>query len=123
VKTASRDAPDLADAYCGCLAKSLQSEFDATPIQAHSVEDYTRQFSSRLTAASPDAMTQAACVERVRPKPATPPTARATTPKSSPNVAKPRPAALDTIAPAVREALIPNHLLPPDDLRRPRINE
>ena len=86
VQTASKRSPQLADAYCSCLADALRAQFDATPITAYSVEDYRQQFSSRFGAASPNQFVQSVCLDKARPKPALLPVVRATKPRKAPIV-------------------------------------
>lgn len=61
-------ATDLRGAYCTCLADILESRFDASPITATSVWGYKEEFKDRLRAASPTAMAQTFCAEKVQPK-------------------------------------------------------
>lgn len=128
-RKASVDTPDLAYPYCSCLAASVQRQFDTSPIQAYSVESYKRQFSSRLSAASPNPRTQAACAEEARPKAPSLPAAAAkpTRPSKAAKPASPSAIPTDGIDPAVREALSPGRVwaVPSTtgDLRRGPIDE
>jgi hypothetical protein len=71
-KNAARKAPELANAYCSCLAVGIRTRFDMSPIRAQSIYDYNRAVSARFDAAAPGDDAQNACVDQVRPKPLAP---------------------------------------------------
>ncbi|MDX2051993.1 MAG: DnaJ domain-containing protein [Polyangiaceae bacterium] len=84
VRTASQKAPELADAYCRCLADNIRMQFDMSPVNADSLEDYRTKFSARFRAAVPSEVVQATCVDQVRPKPATLPVRKVASKKKRP---------------------------------------
>lgn len=98
---ASRDNPELAQAYCACMSARLKANLDYSEIKASSVYDFDQRISARLERAAPTLDAQTICREQVQPKPPV----LAAAPAKPKRQRRPVPAPNDGVDPAVREAM------------------